>query len=68
MTTKRVLANGGWEGNPIGVWAMTHLGAYWPVLMAVCMTYMIRWNPKHVVPFVALMGLVVANNAVWATI
>ncbi len=69
-TTKRVLANGGWEGNPIVVWAMTHLGAYWPVaklaLMAVCMTYMIRWSPKYVVPFVVLMGLVVANNAVWA--
>ena len=50
MTTKRVLANGGLEGNPIGVLAMTHLGAYWPVaklaLMAVCMTYMIRWNPE----------------------
>jgi hypothetical protein len=30
------------------------------------MTYMIRWNPKYVVPFVALMGLVVANNAYWA--
>ena len=49
---------------------MTHLGAYWPVaklaLMAVCMTYMIRWNPKYLVPFVVLMGLVVANNAVWA--
>ena len=70
ITTKRVLANGGWEGNPIGVLAMTHLGAYWPVaklaMMAVCMTYMIRWSPKYVVPFVVLMGLVVANNAVWA--
>ena len=70
MTTKRVLDNGGWKGNPIGVLAMTHLGAYWPVaklaLMAVCMTYMIRWNPKYVVPFVVLMGLVVANNTLWA--
>jgi hypothetical protein len=70
ITTKRVLANGGWEGNPIGVLAMTHLGAYWPVaklaLMAVCMTYMIRWNPKYVAAFVALMVLVVANNALWA--
>ena len=27
---------------------------------------MIRWKPGYVAPFVALMGLVVANNAVWA--
>ena len=28
--------------------------------------YMIQWNPKYVAPFVALVGLVVANNALWA--
>lgn len=70
ITTKRVLANGGWEGNPLWALGMAVLGSYWPIakfaLMAVCMVYMIRWKPKYVVPFVALMGLVVANNAYWA--
>jgi len=32
----------------------------------VCLAYMIRWKPRHVAPFVALMGLVVANNSLWA--
>ena len=70
ITTKRVLDNGGWEANPFWVWTMKVLGIYWPVpklvLMAVCMTWMIRWKPRYVVPFVALMAIVVANNAVWA--
>jgi hypothetical protein len=70
ITTKRVLDNGGWEANPFGVLAMSHLGPYWPIpklaLMAVCVFYMIRWKPKYVAPFVGLMGIVVANNAVWA--
>jgi hypothetical protein len=70
ITTKRVLENGGWEANPLGVLAMTVLGTHWAIaklaLMAVCMVWMIRWKPRHVAPFVALMALVVANNALWA--
>ena len=70
ITTKRVLDNGGWEANPLAVLAMTLLGAYWPIpklaLMAVCLACMIRWKPRHVAPFVALMSLVVANNSLWA--
>ena len=70
ITTKRVLDNGGWEANPLGVLAMAVLGTYWPIpklaLMAVCVAWMIRWKPRYVAPFVALMGLVVANNALWA--
>ena len=70
ITTKRVLDNGGWEGNPLEVAAMALFGTYWfipkLVLMAACMVCMIKWKPRYVVPFVALMGLVVANNAVWA--
>jgi len=70
ITTKRVLDNGGWEANPLAVSAMAFLGTYWPIpklaLMAVCVAYMIRWKPRYVASFVALMGLVVANNALWA--
>jgi hypothetical protein len=70
ITTMRVLDNGGWEANPLGVLAMALLGTYWPipklVLMAVCVAWMIRWKPRYVAPFVALMGIVVANNALWA--
>ena len=48
----------------------TRLETYWPIpklaLMAVCVAYMIRWKPRYVALFVALMGLVVANNALWA--
>jgi hypothetical protein len=70
VTTQRVLGAGGWEANPLGVWAMAHLGTGWWIaklaLMAVCAAVMIRWKAKHVAPFVALMGLVVANNVLWA--
>ncbi len=70
ITTKQVLANGGWEANPLGVLAMTHLGAYWPIpklaLMAVCIAVMIRWRPRYIASLMALMGIVVANNALWA--
>ena len=70
ITTNRVLDNGGWEANPFGVLAMALLGTYWPIpklaLMAVCLACMIRWKPRHLAPFVALMGLVVANNSLWA--
>jgi hypothetical protein len=69
-TTQRVLANGGWEANPVGLLAMAYLGSYWPIpklaLMAVCAVIMVRWKPGYVAPFVALMSLVVANNAIWA--
>ena len=70
LTTKRVLDNGGWEANPLGVLAMSHLGSYWWIpklaLMALCVVYMLRWKPRYVAPFVALMSVVVANNAIWA--
>jgi hypothetical protein len=70
ITTNRVLDKGGWEGNPLQVLAMSMLGGYWPipklVLMIACMACMVWWRPIHVAPFVALMGLVVANNALWA--
>ena len=70
ITTKRIVDSGGWEANPLGVLAMALLGAYWPIpklaLMVVCVTCMIRWKPRHVAPLVGLMGLVVANNALWA--
>ena len=70
ITTQQVLAHGGWEGNPIGVLAMTIFGSYWAVpklvMMAICAAVMVRWQPKHIVPFVALMSVVVANNAMSA--
>jgi hypothetical protein len=70
FTTNQVLANGGREANPLGVLAMSHFGSYWPVpklaLMAVCMVVMIKWKPKYIAPLLALVGLVVANNALWA--
>ena len=70
FTTQRVLGNGGWEANPLGVLVMDHFGPYWPIpklaLMAVCAVVMMRWQLKHLIPLVALMGLVVANNALWA--
>ena len=31
ITTKRVLENGGWEANPLGVLAMTVLGTHWAI-------------------------------------
>jgi hypothetical protein len=70
VTTNRVLGNGGWEGNPLSAFVISFFGGYWALpklgLMAVCAAVMIRWNPRHIVPFVALMGVVVANNAFWA--
>ena len=69
LTTKRVLDHGGWEGNPVVALVMAHLGNYWflpkLVLMTACAVWMMRWKPKSVAPFVALMGIVVANNAMW---
>ena len=70
ITTNRVLANGGWEGNPLGALAIAFFGGYWAVpklaLVALCATFMVRWKPKHIAPLVILMGIVVANNAFWA--
>ena len=70
VTTKSVLAQGGWEANPLQLWSMAQFGDYWPVpkliMMAICMIFMFRWNAKRVVPLVALMGVVVANNTFWA--
>jgi hypothetical protein len=70
ITTKRVLAQGGWEGNPLVSSAISLFGGYWPIpkliLMTICVAVMIRWSPRYVAPFVALMALVVANNALWA--
>jgi hypothetical protein len=70
ITTQRVLGNGGWEANPLGVFAMAHFGNYWPIpklaLMTLCAAVMLRWKSKSMIPFVALMGIVVANNAFWA--
>lgn len=70
ITTNRVLAQGGWEGNPIGAAAMALFGGYWALpklaAMAICAFVMIRWQPRHIAPLVALMGVVVANNAFWA--
>jgi hypothetical protein len=70
VTTKQVLANGGWEGNPIGVLAMTVFGSYWAIpklaVMAICAAAMVRWQQKHIAPFVAVMAAVVVNNAIWA--
>jgi hypothetical protein len=70
VTTQRTLSKRGWEANPLGVLAMAHLGNAWWIpklaLMAACAAVMIRWKPRHVAPFVALMSLVVVNNALWA--
>jgi hypothetical protein len=70
ITTNRVLANGGWEANPFQIWSMAHFGSYWPIpkfaLMALCAIWMVRWNTKSVAPLVGFVGVVVANNVLWA--
>ena len=70
LSTIHVLSRGGFEGNPVGVWAMTTFGAYWPVpklaLMALCAALMVRWPVRLVAPLVGLMTIVVANNTFWA--
>lgn len=70
ITTNWVLANGGWEANPLEGWVMAHLGIYWPIpklfLMTACAACMIRWRPRYVAPMVGFMALVVSNNALWA--
>jgi hypothetical protein len=70
LTTDRVLARGGWEGNPLQELAQRHLGSIWwapkAVLMLACVFIMARWKPRYVMPLVALMAVIVANNALWA--
>ena len=67
FTTRQVLAAGGYEANPVGVWAMTTFGFWWPVpklaLMLACALAITRWRTRYVAPAVALMTLVVLNNA-----
>jgi hypothetical protein len=67
LTTQQVLANGGFEANPLAVWAIEHCGAWWPLAKLAPMTLaaatMTRWQPRYIVPAVALMAAVVANNA-----
>jgi hypothetical protein len=68
LTTQHVLAAGGFEANPIGVWAIERFGAWWPLAklapMALVAVVMMRWPPRYIVPAVALMAAVVASNAV----
>jgi hypothetical protein len=68
FTTRQVLAAGGWEANPVGAWAMTSFGPWWPVpklaLMLVCALAMTRWRTRYVAPAVALIALVVLNNSI----
>ena len=70
LATQRVLARGGWEGNPLQELAQTHLGSMWwaPKLMLMlgCMFVMAKWKPRYVMPFVALMAVVVGNNLMWS--
>ena len=67
LTTQRVLATGGWEGNPAMVWTMAHFGPLWfvpkPAAMAGCAAAMRQWSLDRIRPFVAAMAIVVANNA-----
>jgi Domain of unknown function (DUF5658) len=68
LTTQHILAAGGFEANPLEVWAIEQFGAWWPLAklapMARVAVVMTRWRPRHVVPAVALMAAVVASNAV----
>jgi hypothetical protein len=68
LTTQHVLAAGGFEANPLEVWAIEYCGAWWPLAklapMALVAVVMTRWRPRHIVPAVALMAAVVASNAV----
>ena len=68
LTTRQVLAAGGWEANPAVAWAMTNFGPWWPVpklaLMIACVFVMTRWRARYVAPAVALMAVVVLNNAI----
>ncbi|WP_294539678.1 DUF5658 family protein [uncultured Rhodoblastus sp.] len=68
FTTRQVLAAGGWEANPVAAWAMTTFGPWWAVpklaLMLACVLVMTRWRTRYVAPAVALIAVVVLNNAI----
>jgi hypothetical protein len=68
LTTQHVLAAGGFEANPLEVWAIEQFGTWWPLCklapMALVAVVMMRWPPRYIVPAVALMAAVVASNAV----
>jgi hypothetical protein len=68
FTTRQVLAAGGWEANPLCVWAMTIFGPWWPVpklvLMLACALIMTRWRTRYVAPAVVLIAVVVLNNSI----
>jgi hypothetical protein len=67
-STQHALAAGGFEANPFEVWAMEHLGAWWPLAtlapMALVAVVMTRWPPRYIVPAVGFMAAVVASSAV----
>lgn len=58
LSTNLVLANGGWEANPLGVWAIANMGVWWwlPKLavMLVCTLVMSRWRLRFVVAAMAI--------------
>ena len=68
LTTQHVLAFGGFEANPLEVWAIEQFGAWWPLAklapMALVAVVMTRWPAHYIIPAVALMAAVVASNAV----
>lgn len=72
ITTKTVIARGGWEVNPFEVYAMAHFGAWWPLAklgpMLVAAALMVRWDVRAVGILVAIMGIVVLNNTFWAAL
>jgi hypothetical protein len=53
LTTQHVLAAGGFEANPLEVWAMEHFGAWWLLAklapMALVAMVMTRWPPRFIV-------------------
>ena len=67
LTTIRVLHAGGWEANPLFAWLIA-CWSWWPLAkllpMAICAALMTRWPTRWIVPFVALMAVVVLNNAI----
>jgi len=68
LSTELVLAKGGWESNPLGVWAIANMGAWWwlPKLavVLVCTLVMTRWPVRYIAPAVALMAIVVVSNLI----
>jgi hypothetical protein len=68
LTTQHVLAAGGFEANPLEVWAIEQFGTWWPLAklapMALVAMVMMRWPSRYIVPAVTLMAAVVASNAV----